>query len=125
MENLFELYFEQLHTTKTPGKVLAEFYCSLFNLAFSPQKIITFNKLLKLYSRDVIFFAISDCADIDNLDHENIHRLLSYFCKKRMESRYKLNGSIVIDLTETIKELNKKIDKLSERKVKFNDPFDE
>lgn len=125
-ENLIELYYEKLYKDNNPGLVLTKFYCELFTLAFSPQKIITFNKLLKLYSRSTVFFSIVDCYDVKDITHDKIYGLLSYFCKKRMEN--KLNGvsELPFDLTNSVKEINRKIDKLTEGKeLKINDPFDE
>lgn len=124
-ENLSELFYEKLHKENNPGAVLARFYCEIFNLQWSAQKIITFNKLLKVYNRDTIFFAILDCYDMPNVTHDNIYGLLAYFCKKRMEKKIHEDLMPSIDLTNSVREIERTLEKLSKKDLKINEPFNE
>ena len=112
MENQAEYYYDQLSTTTNIGLTLAKFYSSIFGTEINRNIIIIMNKLIKMFGRFTVYFAILDMFGMeDRVDNrENPRALLTYFCKKRTEEKYNisLNGSYE-DLTKTIKDIEKKM----------------
>ena len=112
MENQAEYYYDQLQTTTNVGLTMAKFYSGIFGTEISRSIIITMNRLIKMFGRFAVYFAILDMFGMeDRVDNkDNPLPLLTYFCKKRTEEKYNisLSGSYE-DLTKTIKEIEKKI----------------
>ena len=51
MENIADLYYEKLSKDDRPGNILAKFYEVTFDVPYSIQNIVMFNKLLKSLRR--------------------------------------------------------------------------
>lgn len=118
-DGIAEVYFDELNKTTNPISVLAK----LFGYVFGTKDINygMIGKLCNLYGKDILFFSILDCSDVDNLDLNSAFGLISYFAKKRLEKKYISNSSIDMSkLSEKNGELlNKK------RRIKIQDPFKE
>jgi len=94
---LADVYYEQLTSSDNKIKVLVNFYRAVFSPKNSDQSIYqTFGRLVKLYGAELIFFALLDCYDVENINLDSVSRLISYFAKKRLESR--LNFELPKDL---------------------------
>ncbi|KKM19645.1 hypothetical protein LCGC14_1653520 [marine sediment metagenome] len=123
-ENLIDLYYEKLHKTKNPGNLISRFYWELFSIPPNRTNIIMFNKFIKLYGRNLVFFSTVDLFYIDKLDHTNLYGIFRYLINKRLERRYgKSNVNIPIDLTRSIKKMQKDIKKLKKKEIEFENPF--
>lgn len=123
-ENIAEFYAEQLEIQKNHGVVLAKFFSELFSIPLSVDNIKVFNRLLKLYSKELIYFSIIDCYDIDNVRLNNIYPLLSYLCKKRLENKLAKSPHI-INLTSQSDELLNKVEKSKKKHLRIANPFEE
>lgn len=123
-ENIAEFYADQLNIQNNHGVVLAKFFCELFEIPLEVEKIKTFNKLLKIYSKELVYFSIIDCFDIENVRLKNIYPLISYLCKKRLENKLSKSPN-AINLTEQSDALSKKVEKSRHKKLKIKNPFEE
>lgn len=123
-ESIAEFYYEQLKSTTNPVGTLVAMYKSLFNIEKVDTPVYaSFAKLCRIYGRELIYFSLLDCADMDNINFETgIGRLISYFAKKRLENT--VNFNVSVDLTSLVKEFEKNEGK--KRKIKISiDPFEE
>ena len=112
MENQAEYYYDQLSTSTNIGLTMAKFYSGIFGTEISRNIIISMNRLIKMFGRFTVYFAILDMFGMeDRVDNkENPLPLLTYFCKKRTEEKYNISLSASNeDLTKTIKEIERKI----------------
>lgn len=83
-DSLVSTHKDLILKSKHPGFQLALFYTSVFDLDEpNKQQIMMFGRLAKVYGVETVFFAILDLMDMDELRHNDIVRLISYFCKKR------------------------------------------
>lgn len=85
MENSAEFYYERLKKEENPGVILAAFYCSLYDTKVTRSEIIMFNKLVKTYSRFIVFFSILDVTGSYSERPEKPYPLFSAICKRRFE----------------------------------------
>lgn len=114
---LSEQYFEDLKKSDNKLAVLVKFYSSIFNTNINLYKL--FGRLLKVYSPNIVFFSILDCYDIEDFNPNDPYRLLSYFCKKRLESS---NHNIsYVNLNAFINSFRSKVQK----PVRIKNPFEE
>ena len=114
-EALADIYYEKLKDADNPGLTLARFFCELNDREVDREKVILFNRLLKLFGRYTVYFAIMDLygysdANIDG----NIYGLLSYYCKSRLEKESK-NSSQSENLDDFLSEVEKQ--KRAQKKV--------
>jgi hypothetical protein len=123
-DNLAEFYLDKLNTENNSGLVLARFFCELFGLPLDKGKIIMFNKLVKLYSKDNLFFSILDCYDVENLNTDKVYPLLVYMCKKRIENKLS-KQTPMLSLTTKSDSIIKKIDSMRRRRIVIKNPFEE
>lgn len=109
MENLAEYYYELLPQDTNPGVLLAKFFCRGMEIPITKSEIITFNRLIRLYGRTIVFFAILDVCGMTDVNTDNPFPLLAHFCKKRLEQKNPevYNGAFV--------NLDSKIGKLAEQ----------
>ena len=107
-ENLADFWKEQLFTSEKPAETLQQMYKSL--VTSEGNYIVTFRKLVKIYGRKSVYFSILDCADMNQVDGDPL-RIISYFAKKRLDT--KSNPSDII----SIEEIEKKINKLTKGKI--------
>jgi len=104
-DSLVGVHKELILNSKHPGFQLALFYTNVFELGEPTiQQVKMFGRLAKVYGTETVFFSILDLIDMDELRHNDIIRLISYFCKKRT-----LPEAITLydNLTAKIDELNK------------------
>lgn len=119
MENAAEFFYEQLSTTVNPALVLCRFYGTVFEREYGRSEVIMFNRLLKLYSKYTIYFSILDMSSMDNINFEaGTFGLLSYFCKKRIEQKFGVQVSNIINLDRDINRIEKDIEKQKHTKLK-------
>jgi hypothetical protein len=83
-ENVVELYFSKLKTAQNPGVILAQFYNSVMGVEVGRSEIILFSKLVKLWGRTAVFFAVVDISRIDT-PKEFPYGLLHHICKTKLE----------------------------------------
>ncbi len=120
-ENLSEQFLDELNTTTNPSVVLTRFYCQLYALTGFKEYIKVFGKLVRAYSRKNIFLAILDTYDMDDFRPESPYALLTYFLKKRIES--KVNPIKRIDVKQLEFQYNTARKDLKDLILK--DPFEE
>lgn len=114
-ENITNDYYKRLVLTKNPGYVLNEMYSEIFETQLTDTNTIMFSRLVKLYGRENVFFALLDITNIQGLVHNNLYPLLSAICKRYIVE-------IGTDYSPTLSALSKKETK---RKIKIGDPFGE
>jgi hypothetical protein len=120
MENSSEYYYEKLKVSDKPGNILAAMFCSLYNIEITKSEIILFNRLLKVFSRSMIFFAVLDAVGSYTEKIENPYPLLYTICKRRFEAAH---GDSFIQAREDLKpfiaSLDKSIEKQKKAKIKI------
>jgi len=111
MENIADLYYEKLSKDDRPGNILAKFYEVTFDVPYSIQNIVMFNKLVRIYGKYIPFFAILDLFSYEGVEIKtNMFGLLSYYCKKRMEQKTEM-----VVLNDSYKSLDKSVKDILER----------
>lgn len=117
MDGLYQIYKEQLITSKNKELVLTQFFCQSLDIDFSDKFVPAFQKLLKMYGEEVVFQAILDIFGAENLDlNRSIYPIMNYFCKKNVEVR---PNELIIDVSKVKTRLMGR-----GKKVKLN-PFEE
>lgn len=77
-----EAYTRLTNDKQNAPKILTVFFCDLFSVPFSPDRLIMFSKLVKLYGADIVFNAIIDLYGSTSLDpNGNLFSLFNYICK--------------------------------------------
>lgn len=123
MENSSEFYYEKLKTGEKSGAVLASFFCSLYDKPLTKSEIIMFNRLVKVFSKFTVFFAVLDVAGSYPELEGNVYPLLFTICKRRFEtahpdstlqSRESLDGFIA--------NIEKEIERLGKKKIGIPPP---
>lgn len=122
-ENLAGSFHERLKTDTNPVSVLVSFYAELFSRPFDVKLIGPIARLVKLYGRDSVFYAILSIEGMEDLNHSNIYPLLRYICNKKLEERK--DGQSHEDLTSYVASVKKKTEKVSKQKIKIGNPFNE
>lgn len=117
-ENLSEFYYEQLKTTTNPALVLGRFYEALFDRKYTRSEIITFNRLLKVYGRFMLYFSLLDMTSMPDINFDNIYGLISYFAKRRLEQKFGISMQEVKDLNKEATSLEKQIER--QKRIKLN-----
>ena len=120
MENSSEYYFEKLKDTPTPGNIIAAMYCTLYNIEVSKSEVIMMNKMVKIFGRFTVFFAVLDMAGSYPDDVvEKPYALLYTICKNKFESSH---GTFMTQshqsLDKFIESIEKEIESLGTKKVK-------
>lgn len=127
MENVAEFYLQTLFESDNPGLHLTKFLCELTSRVLSREDIVMMSRLVKIYGRQTTYFSVLEVAGMyDRVDGtKSLYGILAYFCKKRLED--KLSGfEKDIDLTGLIKETEKSLEKLKNKKPSIKlDPFGE
>jgi hypothetical protein len=114
-EALADIYYNKLKDSNNPGLDLARFFCELNDREVDRERVILFNRLLKLFGRYSIYFAIMDLygyrdANIDG----DVYGLLTYYCKNRLEKESK-NSSQSENLDDFLSEVEKQ--KKAQKKI--------
>lgn len=89
MENdsLAEMFFDKIMTAENPVSYLVGFFCALFSVEVTKDMYMMFAKLYRVYGREIVYFSILDCFDIDSIDASKPYGILVYFCKKRLQTK--------------------------------------
>jgi hypothetical protein len=125
-ENLSGQYWDKLKesTTHSSSLILLSLYNDIFDLNYDDKKIPIFAKLVKVYGRNIVYYAVIDCSSIPDVQSpENAYGLLNYFCKKRLELvNSTLPSASLADFIDSAMKLEEKIRK---QKITPKEPFDE
>jgi hypothetical protein len=120
MENMLKKYQDELNTTTNPASVLARFYCESLHQTNSVELIKMFNRLVKMYGRQVSFNSILSLYDMSSVvDYTNIYPLLAYFCKKELNKQ----ESTSVNLSDYIAEREKQLESMKGKKFAIPKPF--
>jgi hypothetical protein len=115
-------YKKLMEDTPSPGYFITMFYSVIFNVTTDQKTIGMFSNLVKIYGREVVFYSVLDLVDMENLDHSNIVRLLSFFCKKRISQN---SESKYVDLSKELIKLKNIENKVREKPLKIKNPFED
>lgn len=120
-EPIAEYYLEQLNKDTNPVKVLVNFYSSLFDIEDRTNLYKSFARLYKIYGAETLYFALLDCADMENINFKSITRLISYFAKKRLNNKFQFQNEISLEklARDNLEQMSRK------RRIKLPDPFEE
>lgn len=124
-ENNSEFYYEKLKDSEKPGTVIAAFYCSLYNVPTSKQLVFMCNKLLSVFGRFTVFFALIDMAG-SYPTVENAYPLWYTICKRKFEAAH---GDVFSRSHESLdgflSSLDKELAQLKRRKKELDIPSSE
>jgi len=122
MESLAETYYERLKGSTNPTPILVNFYKDLFILNTVGSNVYAqFARLVRIYGKWLIYFALLDCADMDNIDLTKTPiNLITYFAKKRLGDS--INTNQLPNLTSMATSTEKKLNKGTKVKIPEN-PF--
>lgn len=120
MENLSQFYYEQLKTTTNPGSVLTQLYADLSEQEVDRSVTIMINKLIKVFGRFTVFFAIVSAGNT-NLKG-NPYPYLYAICRNKFEQNFDtLTSSSYVSLDRKITAMQKEIEKVKNQKLKIPD----
>ncbi len=115
VENLSDKYWNQLHKSSEPMRVLHSFYMELFQKEYSRKDVRMFNKLLRIYGREEIFYTILDVYDMRKPDLYNPYPLFATIIKNRIKKKRGSEGlASSKDLTGEIRKKRKAVEKQKE-----------
>lgn len=118
MENLpiAEMYYSKLQEPDSkPIPVLVAMCKSLFDMNVDDRFYAMMGKLVNVYGVKLVYFGILDCVDVENLDTNNIIKLISYFTKKRFENKFTYHQTV--DLNKRAREIEKSLEKKNESRL--------
>ena len=121
MENVLEFYYEKLKKEGKPGNIIYLFYGRLFSIEVNKGHLIMFNRLIRIFGRFIVFFAVLDLAGMSKVDHKNsIYPLMFTICKGRFE---KAHPSSLTPHTTKLKTsiLNRELEKAEKRNISIPD----
>ena len=126
MENSSDYYYEKLGKENNPGVILAAFYCSLYDMKVTRSEIIMFNKLVKTYSRFIVFYSILDITGTHEKPLDTPYPYLAAICKRRFESAH-MDSTLQAreSLDRYIASIDKKLEKMEKNKNKLKIPSSE
>jgi len=110
-ESLADLFFSKLKVATNAGVVLAQFYGAMLNVEVGRSEIIGLNRLIKIFGRTSVFFAIIDISRKGSPFAEFPYGLLYKICKDKFESSSEAEMSIYAydNLDRMITEAQKEI----------------
>lgn len=120
-ENLYEFYMDRVTKADVPSKVLSEFYSRLFDVPITYKTVIIFGKVVKLYGRMAVFYALTSMVNMDEINHDNILPLLSYFSRQFFNDR----GENLRNLTDIVKDIEIKKERVIKREFNLKESLDE
>jgi hypothetical protein len=124
-ENNSEYYYEKLKDSDKPGAVISAFYCALYNVSPSRTLVTMCNKLLKIFGRFTVFFALIDMAG-SYPEVENPYALWYTICKRKFEAAH---GDVFSRSHESLdpflSSLDKELAQLKRRKKELDIPSSE
>lgn len=120
--SLAEDYYERLDGSTNPTPILVSFYRDLFELNNLSSNIYAqFGRLVRIYGKELVYFALLDCADVPNIDLTTTPvSLISYFAKKRLGDS--INTNQLPNLASLVKNTEEKLSKRRRVKIPEN-PF--
>jgi len=117
IENLSQYYYEKLHSSTKPGALLVSFLCEILGRDRKSSDYSKLNKLVRMYGRESVFFAILEVYDMDN--PENYYPYMSAILKARLAKKNQLAGyPAMISFEEEVKELDKIAKKIIKEREK-------
>lgn len=120
MENQAEFYYEKLKISTNPGQTLLEFFREITGKETGRTEIIMINRLLKLFSRFTVYFAIMDLSKYSSSQlGDNLYPLLYTICKARFEKIHNDMFSSVEPLNKFLKEVEKEREKAKRSRGKI------
>jgi len=114
MENQAEFYYEKLKSNVNPGAVLLDFYREITGTDAGRTEIIMLNKLIKLFGRFTVYFAVMELSKYDKIEG-NIYPLLFTICRNRFE---KATGGVLTTGHESLDKYIKDLEKQKEIALK-------
>lgn len=126
MENSSEYYYNQLAKDDQPGKILAAFYCTLYDIEITRSEIMMCNKLVKVFGRFIVFSAILSAAKSNPKPLENPYPYIFEICRARFETTH-LDSSIQARerLDRYIENIDEEIERMKNSKSKVKIPSSE
>lgn len=113
MENQAEFFYEKLKVSANPGQVLLEFFRDAVGKDAGRSEIIMINRLIKLFGRFTVYFAIMDLSKYENAQlNGNLYPLLYTICRGRFE---KIHNESFSASHESLDRYLREIDKERER----------
>ncbi len=111
VENLSDKYWNQLHKSQEPMRVLHSFYMELFDKEFSRKDVALFNKLLRIYGREEIFYTILDIHDMKKPNLYSPYNLFAAIIKNRLKKKRGVDSLLSSkDLTADLRKKSKAIE---------------
>lgn len=120
MENSAEYYYEKLKSSISPGAVIAALYCSSYGTEVGRSEIIMFNRLIKMFGRFTVFFAVIDMiGSIQNKPDESYPYIYA-ICKRKFEAAHGASSTQAREpLDKFLNDLDKQIEKVKAKKLKI------
>ncbi len=124
-EELAQRFYEKLTNKESnPGVILTQLYCVFYEFEFNSKLIPQFARLVKIYGRNLVFMALLDLFNVDNVDHAHIMGFITFLVKKRFEEKNLITETE--DLSAKFSELLVEIRKAKKLKTaNMKDPFDD
>jgi hypothetical protein len=120
MENSADFYYEKLTKSLTPGSVVAALYCSTYSKEVGRSEIIMFNKLIKMFGRNIVFFSVIDMAGSMPEPPDEPYPYIYAICKRRFELAHGESTTQSREpLDKFINDINRQIEKVKSKKLKI------
>jgi len=117
-ENLSKFYFKKLHATNRPGALLANFLCEILGKKIVNSDYAKVGKLVRMYGRESVFFAILDVYDMENAP-DNYYPYITAILKSRLARKNKQAGyPTMVNFEDEVKELDKKARQIKKERTK-------
>lgn len=120
MENSAEFYYEKLKGSLSPGAVISALYCSNYGIEISRTQIIMFNRLIKMFGRFTVFFAVIDLLGTKQEQPEEPYGYIYAICKRKFETAHgEATTQAREPLDRFISDLDKQIKATKNKKLKI------
>lgn len=121
MEDLAGIYYADLYKSEKPGVYLCKFLWEVCERTPANSDIPVISKLVKIYGRRDVFFAILELSDVQNIDKNDYKGLLVYILKRNLLNRYKDDsGNAYLDLSPEIEKRKRTIQKIKKNLAKVD-----
>lgn len=120
MENSAEFYYEKLKKDERPGQVVAALYCSSYDVNLGRAEVIMFNKLIKMFGRFVVFFAVIDMIGSMRNKPDEPYSYIYTICKRRFEIAHgEHNTQARESLDKFLNDIERQMEKQKATKLKI------
>jgi len=86
-ENLSGIFYKQIMESENPISNLVLFIRKVFDYPVDNRLFGIVGKLNKLYGRELVFFAVLDASNFDDMNNiQKLYNVISFYCKKRLEN---------------------------------------